>query len=311
MKLDMDLVLFDFAGAFGDGKQGPAEQALYVLQTLLLDETTCRARIEFLRGLEEQAENNFQDLRAKKLSGGSFAAEIQAMMEIGTFPAFAQGLLRPERLAALSCDPDALWEAHQALTADDYEPCAVAARPTPTTAAVEMPLAATAAGFTMLARTGRQDELRDQLRPWLPALMELVELPLDRAEALLAFLLEQAKQLGNRRFRDALPGWLEEFGRQHRSDKLLAEARIPDWHAFLERAAVRRVLAEGPANEPEWARQVRRLALDEKAATAQVVLLLRLPEELAQKTGLPIFQRDLFTQIRQRHQEAARLFELN
>jgi hypothetical protein len=133
---DADLVWLDFGEVFREAgppppeapylrTRGPAvsganqpeqplavQQALAAFQSLLLDEASCRARVDLLHALRDRATREMPDLVPPR---ADFTREIRAIAELGTFRAFAQGLLLPHRLAGLTRDPDALWQAHLAL----------------------------------------------------------------------------------------------------------------------------------------------------------------------------------------------------
>src|SRR5262245_29124429 len=81
--------------------QEDAEGTLFDLQSLFLDEGTCVARIEFLRGLADKAAD--RPRFSPEWSAREFAAEIQSISRMGLFPAWERGLLAPARLLALTC----------------------------------------------------------------------------------------------------------------------------------------------------------------------------------------------------------------
>lgn len=163
-----------------------------------------------------------------------------------------------------------------------------------------------AAGFTTLARQGQWSRLRENLRPLLPVLLELLGLRDRLASALLEHLLERAKAIGDERFGDLLPRWLEEFARAQGQRKALPPL---DWAALAERAAVLWVLAEAPAEEPDWARRFRQEA--RRAATAQELLHLALPPDFPRPSSLAPFQRELAARVQRQREETLALLELN
>jgi hypothetical protein len=109
MKLDLDLVVHDFLAAF----RADQPRAAAALQSLLLDEKTCRARVEHLRRVQAHS--------GRPWPRTDFRRDIRALTTLGTLPALEQGVVTPERLTALTCQPDALWDAHLALTAEEPE----------------------------------------------------------------------------------------------------------------------------------------------------------------------------------------------
>jgi RNA polymerase sigma-70 factor (ECF subfamily) len=126
MSADLRLAFADYAAALADDP----ERTLCDLQALFLDEPTCLARIEYLRAVAETAPGGPLRFSAER-SAAAFAPEIRTVGRVGLFPAWRQGLLRPERLAALAADPNALWQLHQALLADDPPAEATAGRSRP------------------------------------------------------------------------------------------------------------------------------------------------------------------------------------
>lgn len=94
--VDWDLVWHDFQKTFTCN----IEDALDSFNRLLLDKDTCRARVEFLRSLERDG----------------FAKEIALIGGDGVYRSSAS--IAADRLAQLTSNPDALWQAHLALVGD-------------------------------------------------------------------------------------------------------------------------------------------------------------------------------------------------
>jgi RNA polymerase sigma-70 factor (ECF subfamily) len=108
MSADLNLAFADYAASFQEDREG----ALFDLQCLFLQESTCLARMEFLRAL---ANAEGRPIFSPRWSATEFTREIQAISRFGLFAACRQGLITPARLVALACDPNALWQVHRAL----------------------------------------------------------------------------------------------------------------------------------------------------------------------------------------------------
>ena len=287
MKVDLDLMLQSFAETYRDDP----EMALRLLQALLLDENACLARIELLKRVRGRAEADFPGLHGKR-GETDFATEIQAIVEAGTIRAVKEGTLCPERLAALSRDPDALWQVHEALTQDEAPP------PVPR-------------GFTALARQRRWPELKRGLRPYAPILLEEAGLDAALADELVESVVEQARTLEEgQSFRHALPGWIEAFARAR---KVRARTGDLPWEAIVERGAARKTLEaqlHRQAGVP-WARGFCERGLDARLNGPLDILAVELPAELERPATFPGFRRDLVQLAFQECSEGRRLFELD
>ncbi|MFH1921867.1 MAG: hypothetical protein ABIP48_18530 [Planctomycetota bacterium] len=287
---------------------------MHGLQLLLLDEATCRGRIAFLEELATHAEDEFPQLRELH-STEDFAKEIRLLGQLGAIQAVEEGRLDPERLAVLTWDPEALWQAHCVLTGhktegsgrggvgeslneDHLGDAASESRPSEP-------------NFTSLAQSGRLDELITRLRPWLPVLLQHVGLSEGLAESLLGFIQARTSQMGGRRFRECLSEWLEEFAEGQKQGQAVRALRAEDWRLMLERGAACRVLEEERSDEPDWAGDFRRQALRVSVASAQDLLHVGLSKGVAQENDLAAFRRDLLLQIEAQREEAFQLFELN
>jgi hypothetical protein len=297
MNVDFDLLFLDFEDAFA---QAP-ERAVHALQAILLDPAACRARITFLRSLEDlRREGPGPAGRRPDQPQGEFAREIRTILEIGILPALEQGRLEPGRLAALTRDADALRQLHHALTADDTED---------DTEAVPAP-----SGFTALAARGAWEELGARLRPHLPYLLMHVGLPAAMADPLHEFLVRRARGAGTgaRRFRELVPGWLDEFARESGLDVRLRPLREEDWVRIIEWSTVQLVLEEHPAGEPAWARSFRRAARDRGVASRRELAAVALPADPAYTDDdLASFRRHLTVHILEQTDRARLDFELN
>src|SRR5438874_2039958 len=105
----LETVLSDLAEAFD---RGP-DDGLDALQALLLDEAACQARAVVLRRQIAHAQATFPQLAEQRPAG--FDAELAAIRGGRLRDALADGSVSPERLIALTNDPDALLAAHRAL----------------------------------------------------------------------------------------------------------------------------------------------------------------------------------------------------
>jgi hypothetical protein len=309
--MSLDLLFLDFAEEY----QKHPEQALYALQALLLDQASVRGRVAFLHELGALSETDLPDV-APERERSDFTEEIRLIREIGTIRAVEEHKLDPQRLAALICDPEALWRAHRALVSEDEGVEPTPAPTTPVTARSETSPETTPGTFTNLAVGGRWPELADRLRPYLPEVLQAVGLDVALAGPLLKFIQEQARSttLQGRHFRQLLPVWLNEFAAAH-GKEMARPLRQEEWEAILrpivERTASRIILEEEPAGQPSWAREFRRIALERRAGSLQDLLLIELPEESVPALALGSFRRDLATRIDRKRETALRLFELN
>lgn len=286
-------MFLDFAEAY---ERDPS-QAISALQTLLLDERACRARVDFLRSLAELAACEFPDLPAGPPSQ-DFCDMIRALLDVGTARALELGLTTPERLHTLSCDPEALRWAHEALTGD---PTAI-------------PAPASASPFTTLMAGGQISELIERLRPVLPAILQAVGLPIDHADRLRQFLKERlGAGVRGRRFRELIPGWLEEFAHLAGLGALPRPLDPGDWRRIVERAVMLHVLRQRPAGEPPWAEEYRETALQRGAESWEDLQAITLPEPYAQQAAddLPMFRRDLIFQVQQDIERYCQVLELH
>lgn len=287
--IDLDLLLMDFA----QGWQEKPEQALAALQELLLDETACLARMEMLRRVAKQAQERFPNLPGK--SGPTdFAAEIRAIIQTSPFHALQEGKLDPERLHALTCDPDALWQAHLALVEEEglEEPSPVSGS-VEGSEATESQASPVRPGLTLLVRQGRMKEAEEGLRPYLRPLLRRAELPEDLAEELLAFVLKRASKLEEGRpFRDAVLDWVSDFAHERKMQAALAGFEKRDWLAIAEEGAVRQVIDAQFLRSPQpgWANDFLRLCRKSQVSTLQELASVELAGDYP---ALPGFRRNL------------------
>jgi RNA polymerase sigma-70 factor (ECF subfamily) len=180
MEADLSLAFADFATAFSED----AERALCELQALILDEASCLARIEYLRALAEKVTPAPLRFPAG-WSAAAFSGEIELLSMVGLFPAWRDGRLRADRLVALASDPNALWQAHQALTNLDrpVEKVAPAAgltaaerspqpapRLAPSSAGSQLAQIAMSWSMVLQAQAGGRDEVIATLQRYSPAI---------------------------------------------------------------------------------------------------------------------------------------------
>ncbi len=99
----------DFASAF----ERQPQEALLSFQALLLDEKELQRRIVFLRLLAQRTQVERLEREPPR---HDFQEEIAIIGRLGAINAVRENRIEPDRLIALSCDPDALLEAHAALT---------------------------------------------------------------------------------------------------------------------------------------------------------------------------------------------------
>lgn len=328
-ELDLKLVFLDFRSEY----EHQPRQAVHALQALLLDENACRARIAFLERLARRKTIDRPDLEVQTGSAtlhrdhgegrmtDDFSAEIRAILEVGTFRALEQARLSVDRLDALSRNRDALWQAHQELMADpelesaewdralDEEPMPGAKQDFEK---VEPARMGEPTGFTRLAERGDWHGLASRLRPYLPEVLRTVGLDESLHDRLLDFIVEKSRVLASRkrRFRELMPGWLEEFAVHAGLRSLPHPLRQEDWEGIIDRAVMRLVLDDESEGEPEWARRFRETARRSKTGSWQDLLRLPLPETIPSTPALQRFRRDLIAQIQRERAEAFRIFEL-
>jgi hypothetical protein len=309
--MSLDPVFLDFAEEY----QNQPEQALYALQALLLDEISVSGRVAFLHELGAFSETDLPDM-APEREQSDFTHEIRLIREIGTLRAVKEGTLDPQRLAALTCDPEALRLAHRALVFEGEEPETTATPTTPGLAASETSPETTPGTFTNLWVRGRWPELTDCLRPYLAELLREVGMDVALAGPLLAFIEQKTHSAApqGQRFRQLLPAWLNEFAAA-RGEQPARQFRPEDWEAILrpavKRTAPRLVLEEKPAGQPGWAREFRRLALERGAGSLHDLLVIDLPDESVSEDALGSFRRDLAKRMDGERERAFRLFELS
>jgi hypothetical protein len=101
------LALADFSAL---GRESE-EKAVYLLQSLLLDEEACRIRIAWLRKAVQQARARFPGLTPRPRP--EFLSRVLAAVEEpGTIAAWREGKVTFAELEAMTRAPRALYEAH-------------------------------------------------------------------------------------------------------------------------------------------------------------------------------------------------------
>jgi len=316
MNIDLDLVMLDFEQAYGDDSR----RALHAVMALLLDRDACQARIELLRQVTEGAHADFPHLRARA-GQDDFGDVIRQIESPGTIRAVEQGLLDPQRLHQLTCHPDALWQAHLALTEFPDDPpetdgAATTDHETHLSAAGDTHIGqAQAEGGTITQLAAERDwgALKAQLRRFLPPLLLHVGMDVGFTDDLLEFVVRRAGDLEGRRFRECLAGWLGEFADQHEIQQPPAELSTEDWVRIIETTAVTDVLSQTAADEPDWARTWRQTALQQHPTTPRQLLSVELPESSADRRipDLAKLRHDLYLDAREQVDQALRLLELN
>jgi hypothetical protein len=108
-----DLILLDFEEAY----KRNSSAAVRLLLLLLLDEAACRTRVAYLLRLKAEGQDSGAPLPSRPTER-PFDEEIRLICDVGLPAALDEGKLTPEvvhRLYRLTCDPDALLEAHRKL----------------------------------------------------------------------------------------------------------------------------------------------------------------------------------------------------
>jgi hypothetical protein len=206
--VDPELIYFDFLEVHASDP----DRALVLLHALLLDESSCRARVAYYKRLEtERPEESTDTIDA-------WEPWIAALLSDGPAGAVRAGRLTLGRIDALTRAPAALAEAHRRLVA--FDPAAVPShRAMPPT------------GFSYLVRADQWHVLEAKLPPFLRAILILI----GRDEALAAdwmeFLRRRLKS-APLKARQSFGGYLyasaPEFFAEH-GCPLNAE-ELPDWN---------------------------------------------------------------------------------
>jgi hypothetical protein len=111
------LALADFAAP---GRQSE-EKAVFLLQSLLLDEQACRLRITWLREAVRQGQARFPNL-APGPRPAFLRRVLDAVDDPGTITAWREGKVTFTELEALTRAPRSLYEAHCRLLGREPEP---------------------------------------------------------------------------------------------------------------------------------------------------------------------------------------------
>lgn len=306
MTADTHAPLWDFAEDF---RTNP-EPALCRLQALLLDRRAVLRRVAELRALADDGAAEF----AGSNTGGTDLADAVALVcGARLLPQYREGRLTEKhvwQLHRLTCDADALPDAHRRLVAEDA--AAPATVEVPTTAYEETRFGLPVTGFTLLARTGRLADLEERLRPWLPFLLRRTGLTADLDEALarqfLSFLRGRMADVQHHGFRDLFPVWVQDFAQARGAAGTLHAAGLNLSPADVEADAVERVLRRPGEGESPWAKSYREAALHTPVRTARDLLTFETPH-VREVSCLPNYRRDLFLEARQVLRDGLELFE--
>ena len=178
-RLDLDVVFLQFSTLY----ENDVELAYRYLQLLFLDEAACEARIAFLREIARRVkqqraetadqavaddENRLNEERpAERESADSskqadFSNEIQVIVELGPVRAMQDRRIDADRMDALTRDPDALWQAFEALRREEERLAQSAELTTDLAGETEI---ATAETDTTIVLDRRRDEPDDEEPP--------------------------------------------------------------------------------------------------------------------------------------------------
>jgi hypothetical protein len=177
--------------------------------------------------------------------------------------------LEPGILTVGSAPMESLGDSDTAIVNDDtniaFDPSAGAA--------------ALTTSFTDLATDMRRHpEFEARLAPWLPILLDRVNLPRAWTEELRAFIMKQLGEVGSqRRFRDLLPGWLDAFARSKGAQPVSA-FQTADWETMIRQGAWAMALSQQRDNEPEWIARFCRCALDRKVSSQEELDQVEAPD---------------------------------
>jgi hypothetical protein len=252
------LGLADFA-ALGNSE----EQAVYLLQSLLLDEQACRLRIAWLREMSRQARACFPD-RVPAARPRFLEQVLAAVDELGIIAAWRQGKVTFAELEGLTRAPRALYEAHclvlqrqpEQWPADEgdliTETEALKPGPVDENASATGPAQPTGmTSMSALLGAAEYERFRQRLEryPLLPELLSALELNAGLAGAFLSFIQEQCRawQHGADLI-DTMIHWLEAFAvAQHaRPEMRIARSRFA---SIVRRVVARRHLDEAQGEE--------------------------------------------------------------
>jgi hypothetical protein len=231
---------------------------------------------------------------------------------IGLFAAHEQGLLadpaRCEQVALLLNEPEGLRRAQLRLLEDDCPPSLEA--PERTTPSITDD---TSIGLTRWARNEQQwPHLLQELRPWLPAILEECHLSPDEADDLHDWVRRKLPEMREGRHRSFLPAllaWLNEYGARSPNREHYVQPSPGSLRRAVEATAVRMVFAAANEGETVAMKTFRRIGRDQALRTALEVLSLA-PPELELDEDLRIFRRNLYSQMDAMVREGQRTLEL-
>jgi hypothetical protein len=183
----------------------------------------------------------------------------------------------------------------QTLDVPTFTPPAAAAAPTPPGVG----------GLTLIARGGDKRELKRRLRPWLPGYLRRAGVEEGRADDFLAYVVDRLDELGDRRFRDALPEWLAHFV-GHAVERERGEVTA----AFTAAEAVDITLREREGDEPPWALEFRAHLRTLRLQQPEELLDAPAPESIRVEPALPAFLRSLYSGSLSRMHQGNETFEL-
>jgi len=109
MKADIELVMYDFAGAFGEATCNEKHQIDKGIQTflqLVSDKFACQARMAFLQTLAVPRSSD------QPSDVGHLEQCNRSIAEVGLERALHDNLITLQDLVDLSCNPHLLWQLH-------------------------------------------------------------------------------------------------------------------------------------------------------------------------------------------------------
>jgi hypothetical protein len=171
--------------------------------------------------------------------------------------------------------------------------------------------------MTDLALRGRTTELEREFRSCLPALLDRINIAKRErsdalCDALVALVVKNSRNLEGRRFRECLPGWIEEFLTQ-RGLAGIRRLENEDWEAVLTEVATNRALARVeealqpklPSWFADFIRMVKEKPLGER------IPLRSIPEDVSNYPGFVTCQRAFDHEATAAYQQLERFWELN
>jgi hypothetical protein len=284
------LIMLDFREAFAQDKA----QALSDLLLLVTNPNLCLRRVACLRAARRHLN---RPVPPRPVS------DLTARPE-GLFGVIAEELTpaQVEELHLLSCDPDALWNAHRVLCA--------APDPQPDPSPVPVSAGSPYGGLTLMARDPNGIErVLEALAEYAPFWMEWYGLPAERANDFLAFVRTKLPIGETVRFRDSWPVWLTEFASIQKASRSLTSEEL--WKQ-VPRLGWQKALTAFASTGAPWKKKLKDILLARTDLAPQDIESLPLDARELGTDNLTLTKarRDLSWDIEQAQQHALRVHDL-